>query len=228
MKIGTSISLTLIVGVLLTGVVGTVIGQDRGMRMPWGQGGANSQPSPVQMLMWGGERMILSGSIPMMYKLLDLKDEQVKLLEEICKEAKEESAALWKDRPKDGSADMRQFYQETTKKQDALLLKCVGRVDEVLTAEQRDLAKKIREVMTQKAEEEKKFQEEYASQIKKLQETYEKKLDTILTPEQKKKLEELAKSGPRPGGRSPVQVTPAPAPAPKAAPAPSAGTEKLE
>jgi hypothetical protein len=210
---------------------------------PWNMQGGGPQGSPLRSLLMsaGNEREITYGSVPFAYRVLNLTDEQTKALEAICKEARTENTALYKARPDMSGmsqADAKSFYDETQKKREALAQTYAARANEVLTAEQREEIKKIRELGVQKAAEDKAAQEALKNQMQKIQETYEKKLDAILTPEQKKKLEELAKPTPptmsvKPPPAAlqpaiPARVTPqpvAPAPVPEAKPVPAEGAK---
>lgn len=168
--------------------------------------GVNAQQTtPLRQLMWSNDRQILSGMVPNVYKALNLTDEQLKTIEGICREAKDAGAALWKSLREEGHGrGSPQAYQEITKKQEELAQKFVTRMNDVLTAEQRELLKKIQDVLTEKAAADKKIQEEFAAQSRKLLETYEKKLDEMLTPEQKTRLAEALKKGS--GGERPFGV----------------------
>jgi Spy/CpxP family protein refolding chaperone len=132
----------------------------------------------------------------------------MKTLEALCKEAKEENAAMSKEMkpPAGGPAGrvaIQEYYQGQQKKQDALMEKYQARINDILTAEQRTVLSQIKAIADEKKEQDKKTNEEIRRLIEKNQEAFESKLNAILTPEQKKKLDEISSTA-TPRGAGPT------------------------
>ena len=157
--------------------------------------------SAIRQLLWsaGNEREISHGTVPMSYRVLNLTDEQFRGIEIICREAKEESSGLYrnaktgKDGQGSGPENVKAFYDELHKKQEALLQKYTSRANDLLSPKQREVLGQIRALAQQKSQEEKKLSEETRARLQKIQESYERKMSETLTPEQKQRLEELSK-----------------------------------
>jgi hypothetical protein len=180
-------------GWVQTGAVGSGMAQGRGTA------------SPTKMLLWNlaNDRAILYGTVPLVYGVLDLTPEQRKSIEDLCKEAKAESSTLYKQNGQVGGAD---FYVQAQKKQDELLAKYQARILDVLTAEQKEFVAKAKALSAEKVEQDKKINEEMRTQSEKNQEMFEGKLNTLLSPAQKQKLEEtVAAQRKAPMGREGLQ-----------------------
>ena len=67
-------------------------GMAEGTRVTWSHGGDNAKYSPVDSLMssLNGSGQILYGRVPLVYEILNLTDEQMQAITDLCKAAQKE------------------------------------------------------------------------------------------------------------------------------------------
>ncbi|MBN1807644.1 MAG: hypothetical protein JW909_01150 [Planctomycetes bacterium] len=161
-----------------------------------------------------GSHWIYSGRTPVKYKMLNLTDEQSQAIDALVVEARDKIRELGEEtrklyqQTKDANV-----YKERAQKQQELQQTYETRILDVLTDDQKALLAKIEKLIEEQRSKIQEMYQELNKQMQKLREDYDKQLDGLLTPEQRKALDELLNPkpvvNPQGGPGTPVSNPPA-------------------